>query len=68
MMRILPETELQILCIVIINDRYDFPFSTHRKIIVAEKKRLEITLDFRQYSINPSINLSFPVPKNYERN
>jgi hypothetical protein len=50
------------------DDRYDFPFSTHRKIIVAEKKRLEITLDFRQYSINPSINLSFPVPKNYERN
>lgn len=50
------------------DDRYDFPFSTRRKIIVAEKKRLEITLDFRQYNINPSINFSFPVPRNYERN
>ncbi|HEU0065458.1 MAG TPA: DUF4292 domain-containing protein [Flavisolibacter sp.] len=50
------------------DDKFDFPFSTHRKIIVAEKKRLEITLDFRQYNINPSVNFSFPVPRNYDRN
>ncbi|MFL5787806.1 MAG: DUF4292 domain-containing protein, partial [Flavisolibacter sp.] len=50
------------------DDKYDVPFSTRRRIIVAEKKRLDITLDYRQYNVNPSINLSFPIPKNYSRN
>jgi hypothetical protein len=42
-------------------------FSTRRRIIVAEKKRLDIRLDFRQYDFNTDVNFSFPIPKNYDR-
>lgn len=43
-------------------------FATVRKITVAEKKKLDIRLDFKQYNFNPELTFSFPIPKNYKRN
>ena len=42
-------------------------FSTKRKISVAEKSTLEVTLDFKQYDFNENLNFPFSVPKNYRR-
>src|SRR2546423_4002031 len=42
-------------------------FSTRRRIIIAEKKRLDIRMDFRQYDFNRPVNFSFPIPRNYNR-
>lgn len=44
------------------------PFSTKRQIIVSERGRLEIKLDFKNYSFAPD-DLSFPfrIPKNYKK-
>ena len=44
------------------------PFSTKRRITVAEKTRLEIKLDFKQYDFNSEVSFPFSVPKNYDRN
>ena len=44
-----------------------FPFSTKRRIIVAEQKRLDITLDFKQYDFGGEVSFPFSVPKNYEQ-
>ncbi len=43
-------------------------FSTKRDISVAEKKRLEIKLRFKQYDFNETLSFPFSVPKNYQRN
>jgi hypothetical protein len=43
------------------------PFSTRRKISVAEQSKLDITLDFKQYSFNQPITFPFSIPKNYKR-
>lgn len=43
------------------------PFSTQRRIVVAEKKRLDIKLDFKQYDFNQDVSFPFSIPKNYER-
>jgi hypothetical protein len=45
-----------------------FPFSTKRRITVAEKNRLDIRLDFKQYDFNQEVSFPFSVPKNYEYN
>jgi hypothetical protein len=42
-------------------------FSTKRKISVAEKSKLDINLDFKQYSFNQSLTFPFNIPKNYKR-
>jgi len=44
-----------------------FPFSTTRRIAVAEKKRLDIRLDFKQYDFNEQVTFPFTVPRNYDR-
>lgn len=44
------------------------PFSTKRRISVAEKGRLDILLDFKQYDFNQEVSFPFSIPKNYERN
>ena len=44
------------------------PFATKRRIIVAERGRLEIRLDFKQYEFGGEQSFPFSVPKNYERN
>jgi hypothetical protein len=42
-------------------------FSTYRKIAVAEKARLDIELNFKQYSFNEPLNFPFSIPKNYKQ-
>lgn len=44
-----------------------FLFSTERLIVVSEKGRLEIKLDFKNYSFNEPVTFPFSVPKNYKR-
>ena len=57
-------------CDITFND-YDnaagLPFSTKRKISVAERSKLDINLDFKQYSFNQPITFPFSIPKNYKR-
>ncbi|HET7898170.1 MAG TPA: DUF4292 domain-containing protein [Flavisolibacter sp.] len=42
-------------------------FSTKRQIVVSEKGRLQIKLDFKNYSFNEGVEFPFSVPKNYRR-
>jgi hypothetical protein len=44
------------------------PFSTKRRIIVTEKNRLDIKLEFKQYDFNQDVSFPFSIPKNYDRN
>ncbi|MBN8686775.1 MAG: DUF4292 domain-containing protein [Chitinophagales bacterium] len=43
-----------------------FPFSQKRTITVAEKKTLEIKLNYKQYEFNETLSFPFSVPKNYK--
>lgn len=43
-------------------------FATKRRILVAEKSKLQIDLDFKSYDFNPAVSFPFSVPKNYVRN
>jgi hypothetical protein len=43
-------------------------FSTSRKITVAEKSKLDVRLEFKQYNFNETLSFPFPIPKNYKRN
>jgi hypothetical protein len=45
-----------------------FLFATKRRILVTEKGRLDIKLDFRQYEIDQDVSFPFSIPKNYDRN
>ncbi|MGB8193987.1 MAG: DUF4292 domain-containing protein [Chitinophagaceae bacterium] len=42
-------------------------FATKRKISVAEKAKLDISMEFKQFEFNESLNYPFSVPKNYRR-
>lgn len=42
-------------------------FPTKRQIVVSEKGKLEILLDFKNYSFNEPVDFPFSVPKNYKR-
>ncbi len=42
-------------------------FATYRSISVSEKTKLDIYLDFKQYSFNEPSNFSFSIPKSYKR-
>ena len=42
-------------------------FSTYRKISVAEKSKLDIWLDYKQYSFNVPLTYMFNIPKNYKK-
>lgn len=42
-------------------------FPTERQIVVSEKGRLEIKLDFKNYNFNEPVEFPFNVPKNYKR-
>jgi len=42
-------------------------FPTIRKITVAEKSKIDIDMDFKQYSFNETLSLPFPIPRNYAR-
>lgn len=45
-----------------------FSFATKRRISVTEKKKLDIKMDFKQYSFNETLSFPFSVPKNYKQN
>jgi hypothetical protein len=42
------------------------PFSTFRKITVAEKSKLDIEMKYRQFDFNVPLNFPFNIPKNYK--
>jgi len=46
--------------------KQNVPFSTKRNITVAEKNKLDVTLDFKQYSFNEEVSFPFAIPKNYK--
>lgn len=43
-------------------------FATKRRIIFAEKKKLDIRLDFKQYEFDTDVSFPFSIPKNYQYN
>ncbi|RYD82507.1 MAG: DUF4292 domain-containing protein [Sphingobacteriales bacterium] len=43
------------------------PFSTRRQIIITEKNRIEIKMNYKQVEFNKELSVSFSVPKNYKR-
>ncbi len=45
----------------------DYQFATYRKISVAEKSKLDITLDFKQFKFNEDLKYIVNIPKNYKR-
>jgi len=42
-------------------------FSTERQIVVSERGRLEVKLDYKNYSFNEEVSFPFSIPKNYAR-
>ncbi len=42
-------------------------FSTFREITVAEKTKVDIILNFKQYDFNTEVSFPFGIPKNYKR-
>lgn len=42
-------------------------FAKARKISIAEQSKLDINLDFKQYSFNQPLTFPFNIPKNYKR-
>ncbi|MFZ4059265.1 MAG: DUF4292 domain-containing protein [Ferruginibacter sp.] len=46
---------------------FGYPFSTTREIVVSEKNRLDINLNYKQYEFNKDLSVSFNIPKNYKR-
>lgn len=45
----------------------NYRFATSRKISMAEKSKLDITLDFKEFSLNEPLKYNFEAPKNYKR-
>ena len=43
------------------------PFSTYRKISVAEKSKVDIEIGIKQYKFNEALSVPFSIPKNYKR-
>jgi hypothetical protein len=41
-------------------------FSSKRRITVAEKNKLDISLNFKQYEFNDDVNFPFSIPRNYK--
>ena len=41
-------------------------FSSKRRITVAEKNKLDISLNFKQYEFNDDLSFPFSIPKNYK--
>ncbi len=47
--------------------RGDIHFPTSRKITASEKSKIDIEMQYKQFSFNEPLNFPFPVPKNYKR-
>ncbi len=50
------------------NSDAGFPFSTYRQIVVTEKNKIDIRMNFKQYEFNKELSISYNVPKNYKKN
>lgn len=44
-----------------------YMFATNRKISMAEKAKLDIYLDFKEFTLNDPLKYNFELPKNYKR-
>lgn len=44
-----------------------YQFATYRKISIAEKSKLDIYLDFKEYTLNEPLKYTFEIPRNYKR-
>ena len=42
------------------------PFSTYRKISVAEKSKVDVEINYKQYKFNEPLSFPFTIPKNYK--
>ncbi|HEY0432900.1 MAG TPA: DUF4292 domain-containing protein, partial [Chitinophagaceae bacterium] len=49
-------------------DKAGVQFSKTRKITFAEKKKLDLRLEFKQYNFNEDLTYPFTIPKNYKTN
>ncbi len=49
------------------NNSNGFPFSTYRQIVVTEKNKLDVRMNFKQYDFNKDLSLSYNVPKSYKK-
>jgi len=49
------------------NNSTGIPFSTERKISVTDESKLDINLNFKQYSFNKPVTFPFSVSENYKR-
>lgn len=48
-------------------NKNNFSFSTYREITVAEKTKVDIILNFKQYDFNTQLDYPFSIPKNYSK-
>ncbi|MBR2648154.1 MAG: DUF4292 domain-containing protein [Sediminibacterium sp.] len=44
-----------------------YQFSTYRRVVVSEKSKLDLELDFKEYTINEPLKYTFEIPKNVKR-
>lgn len=49
-------------------DKTGVKFAKTRKITFAEKKKLDVRLQFKQYNFNEDLTFPFVIPKNYKTN
>lgn len=57
-------------CLVLYGDyekRNNFEFSKYRQIIVSEKTKVDVQMDYKQYSFNEDLGFPFGIPRNYKR-
>jgi hypothetical protein len=47
--------------------RDNIKFPTRRRITVSEKSKLDIDMEFKQYSFNEILSYPFSIPKNYKQ-
>jgi len=47
-------------------NKVGFYFSTYREITVAEKTKVDIILNFKQYDFNTDLSYPFSIPKNFK--
>ena len=45
----------------------NIPFSTSREIIVSEKNKIQVKMNYKQYEFNKPLSITFNVPKNYKK-
>ena len=43
------------------------PFATKRQVVVSERGRIEVKIDFNSYAFDGEVSFPFKVPKNYKR-